>query len=95
MNLSCISIAAGHVAQREKHFSNNFFADRKTALLILSDGETASASEILLEALCDNKRATCMGMKSFGKNFAQAIVELTDGTGMCFTIQEFFSPTGR
>ena len=56
----------------ETEVSRNSRPDLQTALLLLTDGRTASASEILVEALCDNARATSMGSKTVGKNIAQA-----------------------
>lgn len=54
-----------------KYYSKNRLADLTTALLLLVDAQTASASEILVEALCDNGRATSMGTRTVGKNVAQ------------------------
>ncbi|KAJ1433300.1 ClpP/crotonase-like domain-containing protein [Ochromonadaceae sp. CCMP2298] len=79
----------------EQHRSRNRRADQHTSLLLLTDQRTASASEILLEALCDNQRAQSMGQRTVGKNVAQAILGLSDGSGLCFTVREFFSPSGR
>lgn len=78
-----------------KHWSRNWFADKKLSLLLLTNARTASASEILVEALSDNERACTMGARTVGKNVMQAVVALSDGTGICFTIREFYSPTGR
>jgi C-terminal processing protease CtpA/Prc len=55
----------------EKHHSSNFFPNEKTSLLLLTDENTASASEMLIEALCTNGRAISMGKRTVGKNFAQ------------------------
>jgi carboxyl-terminal processing protease len=55
----------------EKHCSTNCRPDLNTTLLLLTDGRTASASEILVEALCDNQRASSMGWPTVGKNVAQ------------------------
>lgn len=79
----------------EKYHSKNAWADEKTAILLLTDSNTASASEMLTEALCGNSRAISMGRKTVGKNFAQVIMSLSDGSGLCFTVREFFSPDGR
>jgi len=57
----------------ETHRSTNRHPDLATALLVLVDGRTASASEILVEALVGNKRATSLGTRTVGKNVAQAI----------------------
>ena len=55
----------------ETHRSTNRSPDVVTALLLLVDGRTASASEILVEALCDNRRAASLGTRTVGKNVAQ------------------------
>lgn len=51
--------------------SKNGKADLVTPILLLVDSLTASASEILVEALCDNERASSAGVKTVGKNLAQ------------------------
>lgn len=55
----------------EKYYSIYKNADTSTPLLLLVDSQTASASEIFVAALVDNKRATCMGSRTLGKNVAQ------------------------
>jgi hypothetical protein len=55
----------------ETHFSQNPNADETVSLLLLTDSQTASASEILTEALCTNKRAISFGQRTVGKNLAQ------------------------
>ena len=52
-------------------YSLNDHADTTTALLLLIDERTASAAEVLVEALCANGRAQSIGTNSFGKNTAQ------------------------
>lgn len=54
-----------------RYHSTNRHADLATALLLLVDERTASASEILIEALCENGRAATMGCRTVGKNVAQ------------------------
>lgn len=68
--------------------------DLSTPLLILTDGNTASASEILAAALRDSKRAQLAGSRTLGKNIAQAIVSLSDDTALSVTVAEFRSPAG-
>ncbi len=60
----------------EKYHSNNHTPDLTTELCVLTDKQTASASEILLEALCDNGRAYSVGVdeRTYGKNVAQVSV---------------------
>ena len=57
----------------EKYRSTNRQPDYSTQILLLTDAQTASASEIFAAALRDNHRATSMGSKTLGKNVAQVI----------------------
>jgi C-terminal processing protease CtpA/Prc len=134
----------------EKFVSTNRIADQDTSILILTDEMSASASEILVQALCDNNRAisaapesragqhlgvvrdnyattkrTAVGLpntkggsssfyaypgtkasammasdailpvRTVGKNLAQAVLSLSDGSGLFFSVREFFTPSGE
>ena len=63
-------------------------------LVILIDGGSASASEILSGALKDNGRATLIGTKSFGKGLVQEINKLPGGSGVNITTQKYLTPNG-
>jgi carboxyl-terminal processing protease len=78
-------------------------ADRQTAnqkaltdkqLVILVDGGSASASEILSGALQDNKRAVLVGTKTFGKGLVQSVRGVGNGAGLAVTIAKYFTPNG-
>lgn len=64
-------------------------------LVVLVDGGSASASEILSGALQDNKRAVIVGTKTFGKGLVQSVRGLGDGSGLAVTIAKYFTPSGR
>ncbi|MBW4442520.1 MAG: PDZ domain-containing protein [Plectolyngbya sp. WJT66-NPBG17] len=64
-------------------------------LVVLVDGGSASASEILSGALQDNKRGTIVGTKTFGKGLVQSVRSLGDGSGMAVTIAKYLTPNGR
>ncbi len=64
-------------------------------LVVLVNQGTASASEILAGALQDNKRATLLGEKTFGKGLIQSLFELSDGSGLAVTIAKYETPNHR
>jgi carboxyl-terminal processing protease len=65
-------------------------------LIVLINGGTASAAEIVSGALQDHKRATILGTRSFGKGSVQTIVPLGDGNGaLRLTTARYYTPSGR
>ncbi|AFY64626.1 carboxyl-terminal processing protease CtpC [Geitlerinema sp. PCC 7407] len=64
-------------------------------LVVLVDGGSASASEILSGALQDNERAVLVGTKTFGKGLVQSVRPLGDGSGLAVTIAKYLTPKGR
>ena len=64
-------------------------------VIILENENTASASEILIGALQENKIATVIGTKSYGKGVMQEIVPMEDGGALKVTIEEFKTPDGN
>lgn len=68
----------------------------KMPLVVLIDGDSASASEIFAGAMRDHRRATIIGMRSYGKGSVQGIFPLNiAGTGIRLTTAKFYSPLGK
>ena len=61
-------------------------------VVVLTNGYSASASEILVGALKDNERATIVGTKTYGKGVIQEVDRLNDGSGLKITIEEYYTP---
>lgn len=69
--------------------------DTQMPLVVLIDGSSASASEIVSGALQDMDRAVVVGARSFGKGLVQRPKPLTYGTQMKITISRYYTPSGR
>ncbi len=64
-------------------------------LVVLVDGGSASASEIVAGALQDHDRALIVGMTSFGKGLVQSVFPLDGGYALKMTTMKYYTPTGR
>lgn len=63
-------------------------------VVVLTNGNSASASEILAGALKDHQKGTIIGTTTFGKGLVQDVYYLEDGSGLKVTVSKYFTPSG-
>ncbi|MBR4301738.1 MAG: S41 family peptidase [Bacteroidales bacterium] len=86
----------GKVASRNtKHHTRNAPVDKDMPIVVLIDGYSASASEIVAGSLQDLDRAVVIGSRSFGKGLVQNILPLTYNSQMKVTVSKYYIPSGR
>src|SRR5678816_140428 len=90
-----ISSVRGRGGDQQVFYATEQPAAPNIPLVILTDGRTASASEIVAGALQDHDRALIVGTTSFGKGLVQGVYSLDGGYALKLTTGKWFTPSGR
>ena len=78
---------------KEYNATNDHTVD--VPIVVLINGNSASASEIFAGAMKDTGKATLVGTTSFGKGIVQSVIPLSDGSAIKITIAKYFTPAGN
>ena len=80
--------------QKDVKMAHSGIARQDFPIIVLINGSSASAAEIVAGALKDHKRALIAGTRSFGKGSVQTVIPLADDVGLKLTIARYFTPNG-
>jgi len=95
-NMRLYARKADYLGDDDVDYLEQLPASAKTLpMVVLVNGESASAAEIVAGALQDNKRATILGTRTFGKGSIQTVIPFGDGTGIQLTTAYYHTPSGR
>src|SRR5229473_4850089 len=85
----------GRSSQERRYYAVRGNQGVGVPLVVLINGYTASASEIVVGAVQDHDRGLVVGENSFGKGLVQTVSQLSENTGLALTTAKYYTPSGR
>jgi carboxyl-terminal processing protease len=89
-----VSTKGRRLIENRRFFAKKGDKVKGKPLIVLINGGSASASEIVAGALKDHKRAIILGENTYGKGSVQSIIPLSDGGGIRITVSKYYLPSG-
>ncbi|WP_456431147.1 S41 family peptidase [Nitratifractor sp.] len=90
-----VSQKGRNASENEVYKAHAAGTDTKTPIVVLVNGGSASASEIVSGALQDDRRAVIVGEKTFGKGSVQVVIPVGKDEGLKLTVARYYLPSGR
>jgi carboxyl-terminal processing protease len=90
-----VMTARGRSAPEKAYRTARASAQFHMPMVMLVNGDTASAAEVLAAALQEHDRAVIAGSPTYGKGVVQSVLPLSEKTGLALTIAQYFTPSGR
>src|SRR6266700_833589 len=85
----------GRASQERRYYAVHGNRGVQVPLVVLVNGGSASASEILSGAIQDHDRGLVVGEQTFGKGLVQSVTPLSENTGLALTTARYYTPSGR
>lgn len=90
-----VSVLSKIAEQRKEYFNSQKGKYLKLPMVILVNDKSASASEVFTGALQDHKRATIVGVQTFGKGSVQSMIPFDDVSALKLTTAKYVTPSGK